>query len=109
MLTRKKGYFQYQDEREDFAVYLATTVYNRYRSNEEQPKSVLNYIKSVIGYKKIDYTKEQWQQNITPEIIGDNKYNYELEDKLIQPSVSLLKVEFREYINQLFSVIRKEV
>ena len=111
MLTRKKGYFPYEDEREDFSIYLSSIVYDRYINSDDPPKSVLNYVKGIIGYKKIDYTREQWQQNITPAVLPESSlhYNYEFDDRLVFPSISLLKTEFHTYITQMGNTIKRIV
>ena len=112
MLTRNRGYFSTDSEKEDFSCYLAQIVFDRYKSEDDKPKSVLNYIKSIIKYKKIDYTKDYWQENINiNSLAGSKKQHYvsELDDKLVEPMGKILRTEFLVYLNTLGDTIRSIV
>ena len=109
MIARKKKWFQYEDEREDFSCYFAVAIYNKYEKKQDVPSSILNYIKSVAGYKKVDYTREQWQQNITPAVLPqstDTRYDYTHDDAVIQSQIPFLRAEFNEYLRSIPRTIK---
>ena len=112
MITRKRGYFQTESDKDDFSCYLAQIVFDRYKNIHNQPKSVLNYIKGIIKYKKIDYTREFWQENINLEVLTgrqNNHYISELDDKLVEPMASLLRTEFMVYLTTIDDTIKSIV
>ena len=106
MLTRKRGYFKDASEREDFSAYLAYIIFKRY-DMEPRPKSVMNYIKSIIAYKKADYMREFWQENITPVITGNTDYDCQIDNVYFNDE--LRKVEFEDYLSSIYSVIERVV
>jgi len=56
MLASKARYFYNADEYDDFAYYFACSVFKRMADdNKNKIKSVLNYMKSVIYFRKTDY------------------------------------------------------
>ena len=65
MLAYKKKYFKNINDYDGFAVYLATDVWQR--MNKVRVKSVLNYMKSVLYFRKIGYEHETYSQMIDPE------------------------------------------
>lgn len=62
MLSCKAKYFQKYSDFDEFALYAAGKIYMRAINGESDIKSILNYIKSVIYQRKVDYQKETFFQ-----------------------------------------------
>lgn len=65
MLARQKKYFKNNNDYEGFAFYLATDVWKRMTT--DKVKSVLNYMKAVLYFRKCSYEHESYSQMIDPE------------------------------------------
>lgn len=70
MLASKKKYFTNIDDYDGYAQYLAFSTYTRMtNADKNQIKSVLNYMKSIMRFRKIGYQKETFSEVI------DSEYN----------------------------------
>lgn len=67
MLASKRRYFDSQRDYEDFASSLAYDTFQRMSSTEKAPvKSVLNYMKSVLSFRKMAFNTQRRQKIIDP-------------------------------------------
>ena len=67
MLASKHKYFDTQKEYEEFAAYLAYETYKRMSDKNKTPiKSVLNYMKSIISFRKMAFNYNRRQKIIDP-------------------------------------------
>lgn len=59
MLSRKMKYFDHNDDYDHFSLYLASKLYLRL-TNSKKPhiKSILNYLKRIIGVQRITWQQE---------------------------------------------------
>ena len=109
LIIGKRGLFKDDIDRDDFSIYVTNIIYQKYKKGNK-PKSIMNYIKSIIDYKYADYRKEFWAENVTSSICPCAEYNqtanriffngqsndYELEDYLQRVSY-LIKEKVNEY------------
>lgn len=88
MLSYKKKYFKSEIDYDGFAMYLAVDVWNR--MCKDHIKSVLNYMKSILYFRKIQYENETYSEMIDPtfdknwdtgKYIEVNTSNYESKNK----------------------------
>ena len=67
MLASKHRYFDNQRDYEEFASYLAYDTYKRMSDTSKVPiKSVLNYMKSVISFRRMMFNHQRRQKIIDP-------------------------------------------
>ena len=67
MLSSKHKYFDNQKDYEEFASILAYDTYKRMSNpNKSKVKSVLNYMKSVISFRRIGFNYQKRQKIIDP-------------------------------------------
>jgi len=78
MLASKAKYFKNLNDYDGFAYSLAFSTYSRYMDpNKKKIKSVLNYMKSIMYFRKLTYDRETFCEVINPEYNvtwDDNKY-----------------------------------
>ena len=68
MLTSQHRYFNSQDDYEEFAAVLAYDTFKRMSSkNKSKIKSVLNYMKSIISFRKMAFNSKKRQKIIDPQ------------------------------------------
>lgn len=84
MLACKHKYFSNVKDYEGFASYVANDTFTRMRCKEKsRVKSGLNYIKSVLYFRKVAYEKERHQEVINPEFdLNWDADNYSRQQKL---------------------------
>lgn len=88
MLARKRCFFQKNSEFDDFARYVATDVYMRYRKSargdQELPKikSILNYLKKVIYPRKVEYLRSEVWANCEMPGNGSVETGYALHNRM---------------------------
>ena len=67
MLSCKAKYFKNIDDYDGFAYFLAYSTYSRYQDKNKKPiKSVLNYMKSIMYFRKLTYDRETFCEVIDP-------------------------------------------
>jgi hypothetical protein len=67
MLAAKQKYFNTQAEYEEFSSILAYSTYQRMINKNRPPiKSVLNYMKSILYFRKCAYDVQKQQRIIDP-------------------------------------------
>lgn len=72
MLASKRRYFNNQKDYEDFASALAYTTYQRMSNTNKAPvKSVLNYMKSVLSFRRTAFNVQRRQKIIDPQFDED--------------------------------------
>ena len=62
MLAAKDRYFNSARDYDGFAIYLATKMF--FRLKKPGVKSVLNYLKAIINFKRIEYQQQNYSQII---------------------------------------------
>jgi len=68
MLASKAKYFNTITDYDGFAYFLAYSTYSRYKDQSKKPvKSVLNYMKSIMYFRKLTYDRETFCEVINPE------------------------------------------
>lgn len=116
MLSVKSKYFNSCELYDSFAIYVATDVYFRLKNKKQfefnddgQPKlakikSVLNYIKQILGFRRISFQQTEYAQCITPEEkeIPYSNFNYVLQ----QSCDDLRYVEFDVYLDDIAKTIK---
>ena len=120
MLARKANYFKAAHYYEDFAIYMATTIFMRYKNPKQfiikengEPelskiKSCLNYIKNTIYPRKVEFEQEYYCQIMSPteeeELVEYT--NYTFANKLIDSIEELSMVEFDMCLKDLAKTAR---
>ena len=67
MLASKRRYFESQRDYEDFASFLAYDTFQRMTNSDKgKVKSVLNYMKSVLSFRRIAFNTQKRQKIIDP-------------------------------------------
>ena len=104
MLAYKKKYFKNSNDYDGFAIYLAIDVWQR--MTKSNIKSVLNYMKSVLYFRKIGYEHESYSQMIDPKF--DTQWDT---SQYIAVNTKKLEANNRErvisLIKDIFSLIPK--
>ena len=118
MLAYKARYFSKTKDYEDFALYMASQTFYRLRNpkqsqvdeagNPKMPrvKSVLNYMKSTLYPKKVDFQQQYYAQ--TQICIEDTDYDsaYSFSDKLEDTVDALTLVEFESCLHDIVKTIK---
>lgn len=111
LIISKRGLFKDDIDRDDFSIYVTNVIFQKYKKGN-RPKSIMNYIKSIIDYKYADYKKEFWAENVTSAVcpcaeysqtanrmfFNDNSSNYEIEDYL-NNIYCIIKSKAKKYTN----------
>ena len=125
MLAYKAKFFSRYQYYEDFALYVASTVYLRlknprqfkYNQNGEPKlkriKSILNYIKTILYPKKVDFEQEHYDQTFSKvdneELNVDVGIGYTFSDSLIDSMDELNKINFKLCLHDLTNTIHSYV
>lgn len=110
MLASKAKYFKNINDYDGFAYFLAYSTYSRYKDTSKRPiKSVLNYMKSIMYFRKLTYDRETFCEVINPEY----NTNWD-EDKYKNEQIYSLESNNRtnilqSHIEEIFSDIPKIV
>ena len=120
MLAAKARFFTSGIQYEEFSLYVASNVYLRltnkkqYQLNSDglpkmtKLKSCLNYLKKVLYPQKVDFQQKFYSQtNVNIEDETDTNIGYTFLDKLIDSTDSIKICEFKEYLGNIDSPIRK--
>ena len=77
MLAAKQKYFNDQSDYEEFASILAYNTYQRMMSKDKSKvKSVLNYMKSILYFRKVAYDSQKQQKIIDPKYDNFDSVGY---------------------------------
>ena len=118
MLARKGRYFSKAQYYEDFATYVATSLFLRIKNTKQfdntfkmqKIKSILNFLKSIIHYKKIDFEQEYYSQVISQPLPEDDVVEYDVEysfaDRISESVDELSRVEFDLCLHDIVKTIR---
>ena len=108
MLASKAKYFKKIADYDGFAYFLAYSTYSRYMDKSKRPlKSVLNYMKSIMYFRKLTYDRENFCEIINPEY--NTTWN---EDRYKNEKMSSIEASNRtdfiqSNINDIFSEVPK--
>ena len=103
MLAKHAHYFNKNSYYDDFAIYAATSVYMRYKNKKQfevdkygnprmtKLKSCLNYIKTILYPKKVDFEQKHYSQLYSSPDVPDEKTSLSL-DSLVSQTVDELNV-----------------
>ena len=117
MLSYKQALFTTEKNYDEFSLYAAGRLLNRYRDkkqfqdNPELPKikSVLNYIKRVVYPLSVTYKQNQYAEIFDPEILGEDvvaKLQCDLRSKAVNNNKKFLETEFNYYFKKLNKTIK---
>lgn len=122
MLAYKAKFFSRYQYYEDFALYVASSVYLRLKNPKQfkynkdgtpklkKIKSILNYIKTILYPKKVDFEQEcydqTFQQNSETQLNSDVGIGYTFADSLVDSVDELNKVDFKLCLKDLTNTIR---
>lgn len=125
MLAYKAKFFSRYQYYEDFALYVASAVYLRlknprqfkYNQNGEpklkRVKSILNYIKTILYPKKVDFEQEHYDQTFSKvdneELNSDVGIGYTFADSLVDSIDDLSKVNFKLCLGDITKTIRSYI
>lgn len=106
MLAGKRKYYYDNDQRESFAVYCATQMFNRYQTGDKI-NSVMNYLSKKLYYMRVDFSKSEFSCISTEEydLFGYNKI---LHDGQINTD-DFLETDLKQYIQSIPSMLKKYV
>ena len=77
MLAAKQKYFNNQCDYEEFASILAYNTYQRMmNTNKSKVKSVLNYMKSILYFRKVAFDSQKQQKIIDPKYDNFDSASY---------------------------------
>lgn len=106
MLASKKRYFHKAEDYDNFSIYLATDIYMRMINKDlTHIKSVLNYIKGIIGFRRIEYQNSEFYQgtdNFTDSDCNENDIvTYTFKDQIAESTKDLKNVDFTLMLNTI--------
>lgn len=109
MLTCKKKWFTNLDDYDGFAYSLACSTYQRMSNlTRGKIKSVLNYMKSIMRYRKVTYLKETFVEVIDPDY--DKNWNGDLyTEKTISRMESGNRSHLTSIINDLIEKLPQTI
>lgn len=108
ILALKWRYFRVSSNYEEFAIFAANKVFERYiNKNLPRIKSSLNYIKKVLYPYKAQYQTQFYCENVSQEKLSryDTKYDPDLELDLQDKCSGLSKIEFKIYLEDISKTI----
>lgn len=125
MLAYKSKFFSRYQYYEDFALYVASSVYLRLKNPKQfkydkngQPKlkrvkSILNYIKTILYPKKVDFEQEHYDQTFSDaddtQLNSDVGIGYTFADSLIDSIDELSKVNFKLCLKDITNTIHSYI
>ena len=105
MLASKAKYFTNLDDYDEFAYYLALAAYKRMTDKDKVPiKSVLNYMKSIMYWRKVSFQKETFNTIIDPDY--DKSWDSDLYK---EKTIRRLENNNKEQLSSLVSDLLKQV
>lgn len=125
MLAYKAKFFSRYSYYDEFAIYVASSVYMRLRNPRQfqydangnpklkRVKSILNYIKTILYPKKVDFEQEQYDQTFSNSdaipIDSDIGIQYSFADSLIDSLDDITKVNFNVCLGQICDTIKSYI
>ena len=105
MLAYKQNYFRHRNDYEEYSAILAQSTFNRMKDETKTPiKSVLNYMKSIMYFRKAAYDQQRCQELIKPE------YDTEWDSQLFYDNLrESLENQNRERVIDAMHYIIKDV
>lgn len=112
MLSAKARFFYRADDYDEFALYVSTRLFYRYRNNPNKIKSVLNYLKKTLKFSKLaflekfrDYLKDADREAEIEN--NENAYDgYTFSNYLSNSADELIKAEFKCCLNDITKTIK---
>lgn len=118
MLAYKANYFNRVMYYDDFAVYAATEMLLRYKRKQQfemkedgtpklpKVKSVLNYLKSILNFMRIEFEQSDYFQ--LPDYHIDNvKIEFSMDDYLSESTQKFRSAEFCAFLSDIGKTIRE--
>lgn len=120
MLAVKSRYFNSASLYDDFAVFVANSAFLRLKNKKQfildengEPrlkriKSILNYLKTILYPKKVDFEQENYSQtDVQIEDIKDDIFSgYTFANQLSEAAESLMKVDFQCCLDSIAAAFR---
>lgn len=115
MLACKGRYFTNALDYQDFSSYLAYDVYARMIDTNKPPiKSVLNYIKSIINFRKNAYRRESYSEIIDVskpeyESFNDDLFKENYKSSIEEYNHARLERSIRDLLESIPSIIKNNI
>lgn len=125
MLAYKAKFFTKNQYYNDFALYVASSVFMRLKNPKQfqynelgQPKikrvkSILNYIKTILYPKKVDFEQEYYDQSFKSLANQNNdsmiSYGYAFSDYLIDQIDGFYQVDFNLCLDSITATIKQYI
>ena len=125
MLAYKAKFFTRNQYYNDFALYVASSVFMRLKNPKQfqynelgQPKikrvkSILNYIKTILYPKKVDFEQEYYDQSFKSLANQNNdsmiSYGYAFSDYLIDQIDGFYQVDFNLCLDSITATIKQYI
>lgn len=114
MLAYKRRFFEKADYYDDFAIFMATRIFMRFKNKKqfsgngklEKIRSVLNYAKSVLYSTKVQFEELNYAQNYVSLDEKDIPYDYSLHDSIVSTIDDLCISDFKAYLGDLVRTAR---
>lgn len=113
MLASKARYFNNVDDYDAYACYLAQSTYQRMiNPNKIKIKSVLNYMRSIMYFRKVSYLRDSFSEVIDPEY--NKEWNSDLYvekelNRLESKNYYLLQELIFDIINNIPNTIKENI
>lgn len=113
MLSSKAKYFNNVDDYDAYSVYLAKSTYQRLCDTTKPPlKSVLNYMKKIMYFRKAAYQRETFSEIIDP--VYNKSWNSDLYaekemTRLESNNTDLLKMEIESIMSGIPQEIKRSI
>lgn len=112
MLAVKRKLFDSETYYDNYAHYIASSVYMRMVSNkpnQEPVKSCLNYMKSIISKRKYNFEKAEFDYT-TPEGSEESDILKDFNTSIVRHGSSgMLKIEVEDYFKSIDKIILDEI
>ena len=93
MLSCKAKYFNSYEDYDAYSCFLAQSTYHRMADKKKVPvKSVLNYMKSIMYFRKVAYLRDSFSEVIDPE------YNTNWNNDLFVELLIVLPIHLRTLV-----------
>lgn len=108
MLAHVNKLFYRQEYYEDFAVWLASDLFMSFtKKRENKIKSSLNYIKSVIRFRKYKFEQEFYTQTITNADTDMFDDTYSLANKMVDSIEKSSMIKFEDCLGDIINTSKK--
>lgn len=104
MLAHKRHFFSTSDNYDYFALFCANQMLMRLTNPKIKIKSILNYLKNILYYLKVDFEQEHYCQCISEDVMTYDEENLRLK---IQKTMDTLHiVEFECCLGDIIKTIK---